>query len=82
LASYLFVIALDYAMREALNDQTLGIKYITDLDFADDIMLISDNAVNAAKQLDSVDATTRGVALKIDRAKTDSCIQVCLQDYY
>jgi hypothetical protein len=64
-------IALDHAMREALLDQKFGIKiahqvgtnsrarcpakYITYLDFAKDIMLISDNPVNPQKQQDSVD---------------------------
>ena len=54
-------------MRVALADQSLGLKitnqvgtkrcikypakYITDLDFADDIMLISDDATNSQKQL-------------------------------
>jgi hypothetical protein len=57
LAPYLFVIVVDYVMRVALADQSLGLKitnkvgtttrikipgeYITDLDFADDILLIS-----------------------------------------
>jgi hypothetical protein len=34
-------------------------KYITDLDFADEIMLISDDGENAQKQLDSVTAMAR-----------------------
>jgi hypothetical protein len=58
-------------MRVALADQSLGLKitnkvetstrakipakYITDLDFADDIMLITDDAINSQKQLDSKD---------------------------
>jgi Reverse transcriptase (RNA-dependent DNA polymerase) len=75
LAPYLFVIVVDYGMRVALADQSLGLKitnkegtttriktpakYITDLDFADDIMLISDDAINSQKQLDSVDIMAR-----------------------
>jgi hypothetical protein len=80
------VIAVDYVMRVALADQSLGLKitnkegtrtrntpakYITDLDFADDIMLISDDAINSQKQLDSVDIMARKVGLKINRAKTE-----------
>jgi hypothetical protein len=58
-------------MRVALADQSLGLKiankaaattrikipakYTTDLDFADDIMLVSVDAINSQKQLDSVD---------------------------
>jgi hypothetical protein len=87
LAPYLFVIVVDYVMRVALADQSLGLKianqvgtnrrikypakYITDLDFADDIMLISDDATNSQKQLDSVDIMARRVGLKINRAKTE-----------
>jgi hypothetical protein len=68
LAPYLFVIVVDYVMRVALADQSLGLKitnkvgattrtkilakYMTDLDFADDIMLVSDDAINSQKQLD------------------------------
>jgi hypothetical protein len=59
-------------MRVALADQSLGLKItnkvgttkspakcIKDLDFADDIMLISDDAINSEKQLDSVDIIAR-----------------------
>jgi Reverse transcriptase (RNA-dependent DNA polymerase) len=87
LAPYLFVIVVDYVMRVALADQSLGLKitnkvgtttrikiptkYTTDLDFADDIMLISDDAINSQKQLDSVDIMARKVGLKINTAKTE-----------
>jgi hypothetical protein len=46
-------------------------KYRTDLDFADDIMLISDDAINSLKQLGSVDIMARRVVLNINRAKTE-----------
>jgi Reverse transcriptase (RNA-dependent DNA polymerase) len=81
------VIAVDYVMRVALVDQSLGLKItnrvgtrtrtlitakkITDIDFADDIMLISDDAINSQKQLDSVDIMARKVGMKINRAKTE-----------
>jgi hypothetical protein len=71
-------------IRVALADQSLGLKitnkvgthtrtftpakYITDLDFADNIMLISDDAINSQKQLDSVDIMALKVGLKINRA--------------
>jgi Reverse transcriptase (RNA-dependent DNA polymerase) len=87
LAPYLLVIVVDYVMRVALAGQSLGLKiinkvetttriktpakYITDLDFADDIMLISDDAINSQKQLDSVDIMARKVGSKINRAKTE-----------
>jgi hypothetical protein len=87
LATYVFAIVIDYVMREAISDQTLGLKiphqvgtnsrpkclvmYITDLDFADDIMAISDDAENARKQLDSVVIMACRVGLKINKAKTE-----------
>jgi hypothetical protein len=78
------VIVVDFVMRVALVDQSLSLKitnkagtttrikipakYLTDLDFNDDIMLISDDAINSQKQLDSVDIMAR---LKINRAKAE-----------
>jgi hypothetical protein len=71
------VIVVDYVMRVASADQSLGLKitnkvgtttriktpakYIKDLDLADDIMLISDDAINSQKQLDLVDIMARKV---------------------
>jgi hypothetical protein len=46
--------------------------YITGLDFADDIILLSDDAVNVQKQLDSVEVMARRVGFKINRARTES----------
>jgi hypothetical protein len=73
-------------MRVAFADQSLGLKIAnkvgtttriripaqyTNLDFDDDIMLISDNAINSQKQLDSVYVMARKVGSKINRAKTE-----------
>jgi hypothetical protein len=62
-------------VRVALADQSLGLKVrnldLTYLDFADDIMLVSDGAINSQKQLDSVDIMARRIGLKINRAKTE-----------
>jgi hypothetical protein len=65
------VIVVDYVMRVALANQCLGLKiankvgtttrvkipakYFSNLDFAEDIMLISDDATNSKKLLDAVD---------------------------
>jgi diphthamide synthase (EF-2-diphthine--ammonia ligase) len=81
------VIVVYYVIRVDLADQSLGLKiankvgtttrikiptkYLTGLDFADDIMLVSDGAINSQKQLDSVDIMARRVNLKIKRAKTE-----------
>ena len=65
LAPYLFAIVLDYAMRETVRDKEneLGFEIerrksrrhpavsITDLDFADDIALLSENTEQAQQLL-------------------------------
>jgi hypothetical protein len=39
-------------------------------------MLISDDAINSQKQLDAVDIMARKVGLKINRARTESPIEL------
>ena len=82
LAPFLFIIVIDYVLREAMQRQELGVqlcrregsrrpaKYLTDLDFADDIALVShtiDNAQSLLQQLESAAAT---VGLFINKSKT------------
>jgi Reverse transcriptase (RNA-dependent DNA polymerase) len=86
LAPYLFIIVLDYVLRTALPDESLGIQltrnkgsrsrpipgsYITDLDFADDIMLTSDNIKNAQSMLSSIEHHAQLVGLNINLKKTE-----------
>ena len=68
LALFLFIIALDYAMRQAIDgrkeelrftlinrrSRTVKPEMITDLDFADDIALLSDQIKQAQKLLNRV----------------------------
>ena len=84
LAPFLFVIALDYAMRKAIEgkEEDFGFtitpqqsrrvraKTITDLDFADDIALLS-NLIEQAKQLLlAVEKECNAVGLHINAKKT------------
>ena len=84
LAPFLFVIALDYAMRKAIEgkEEEFGFtitpqqsrrvraKMITDLDFADDIALLS-NLIEQAKQLLlAVEKECNAVGLYINAKKT------------
>ena len=84
LAPFLFIIALDYALRSAIDgkEEELGFtlatqkskriraKMITDLDFADDINLISDTVEKASKLLAEVERQCRMIGLQINSKKT------------
>ena len=84
LAPFLFVIVLDYAMRKAIEgkEETYGFtmepqrsrrvkaKTITDLDFADDIALISDLVSEAQELLLAVEKECNNVGLQINAPKT------------
>lgn len=89
LAPFLFVIVLDWVLRNALKDETLGlnlssknvgqkysrrinvskITYLTDLCYADDIALVTDNVDNANTMLASISFWARKVGLKINTGK-------------
>ena len=84
LAPFLFVIVLDYAMRKAIQGKeeelgfTLhprrgrraGAKSICDLDFADDIVLLSNEIEQARKLLHSVELECISVGLRLNGPKT------------
>ena len=91
LAPYLFVIVLDWVMRNAIPDESLGLrlsddidtqtrksprnndklqrKVLTDLCYADDIALVSDNVDNANTMLASISHWARKVGLRINTGK-------------
>ena len=70
LAPFLFVVVLDYALRRAIQgreeelgftlhprrSRRVGAKSICDLDFADDIVLLSNEIEQAKKLVHSVEA--------------------------
>ena len=84
LAPFLFIIVLDYAMRQAVSgrEEELGFtihprksrRYpkvvLTDLDFADDISLLSDEIEQAQELLSSVERECKKVGLCINAKKT------------
>ena len=86
LAPYLFVIVLDYAMRKAITgrENELGLtlqhrqssrfpeQSICDLDFADDIVLLSNEIEQARKLLQSVQKECRSVGLELNAKKTEA----------
>jgi hypothetical protein len=84
LAPYLFIIALDYALRKVLNgkEEELGFhlrkrksrriwpECITDLDFADDIALISEQINQAQTMLERVESAAAEVGIIANPKKT------------
>ena len=85
LAPYLFVIVLDHALRTAIDkySEDLGFtitprrssrypaETISDLDFADDICLLSDTIEKAQKLLKRVETACRKVGLHLNAKKTE-----------
>ena len=84
LAPYLFIIILDYCLRSAIDgrEEDLGFTVkprrsrrvgplnITDLDFADDIALLSDTASQAQELLENVEKAALRVGLHMNAKKT------------
>jgi len=84
LAPYLFAIVIDYCMRKAVNvdDEQLGVtlehrrsrrvgpKNITDVDFADDIALLSESIRSATELLHRVELAAANIGLFINVGKT------------
>ena len=84
LAPYLFIITLDYALRRALDgkeeelgfhikkrqSRRIGPTCLTDLDFADDIALISEQLDQAQQVLERVENEAAGVGLMANAKKT------------
>ena len=84
LAPFLFVIVLDYALRKAIDGRevVLGFmlhprrssrtpaKAICDLDFADDIVLLSNEIEQARELVQNVQSECRKVGLELNAAKT------------
>ena len=83
LAPYLFVIVVDYVMRKAVVDDSLGFQYqkkrssrypakfITDTDFADDIAILSSTLENGQILLSAIEREAAKAGLIINRKKTE-----------
>jgi len=84
LASYLFVVCLDYALRQAVDahaalgftlEQRRSSRHqrttLTDLDYADDIALLSDDMSSATELLNLVERETKIIGLELNKKKTE-----------
>ena len=88
LAPYLFVIVLDWILRTALTDESLGFPLqsevklrngrvttpgltVLDLDFADDIAILSDCPFKAQIILSAIEKVAKLVGLQINQKKTE-----------
>ena len=90
LAPFLFVIIVDWVMRNATEEAGEGVGFslkqnsgrscysrdgspaeLTDLDFADDIALLSDNMADAQRLLLAVEHWALAVGLRINKKKTE-----------
>ena len=83
LCPFLFIIALDYALREATRETHTGFTltprqsscqvatYITDTDFADDLALISDYLEEAQLLSLRLEVAAKTVSLHVNYKKTE-----------
>ena len=84
LAPYLFIICLDYVLRMSADEMNhLGLTLtkstsrrhpahkIVDIDYADDLAIMSDYIDNATKLLHSIEKAARGIGLYINAKKTE-----------
>ena len=88
LAPYLFAIVIHYTMRQAVGDQELDLGFkldkrrsrrrkpiaITDLDFADDIALLSEEIQKAQELLTRVENETAKIGLCLNDEKTEAMV--------
>ena len=75
LSPLLFLVAIDWVMRETTRDQDLGIRWrmdnkLDDLDYADDLCLISSTNQHIQEKTAKLNETSRSLGLNINRKKT------------
>ena len=82
LAPYLFIIVIDYVLRNLDQNKNLGFtlrkqlsrrypaEMLTDADFADDLVLLSDKIGNAEKLLNILETAAASVGLYMNTTKT------------
>ena len=84
LASYLFIICLDYMLRTSIDkirengfeltkkrSKRYPAKIITDADYADDIVILANTSNQAKTLLHSLERATAGIGLHVNAHKTE-----------
>ena len=77
MSGFLFLLVIDWIMRKSVEDARTGIRWnmmetLEDLDYADDIILLSESWRHAQLKLDRVNQTSKATGLKINKKKTES----------
>ena len=92
LAPYLFIIVVDYIMRQSLEGNTYGFtinkrmsrrhpeQKLADVDFADDLALLEDTVKDAQKFLYSVEDAAKVVGMHLNDDKTKFMTKNCTDD--
>lgn len=75
LSSLLFLVAIDWVMRESTSDKKNGIRWrmenkLDDLDYADDLCLISSTYQHIQEKTTKLHETSRSLGLNINLKKT------------
>lgn len=75
LSPMLFIVALDWIMRETTESKKTGIQWtlterLEDLDFADDLVLLSQNIAHMREKVERLEDVSSKVGLKINAKKT------------
>ena len=76
LSPLLFAVLIDYVMKKSIGDRRVGIewvegKYLFDLDYADDIVMMSKTIEELQTIFDALEENGRRVGLKINVSKTE-----------
>ncbi|CAF1405586.1 unnamed protein product [Adineta ricciae] len=77
ISPFLFLLVIDFVMRETMNGSDFGIQWnnmsrFTDLDFADDIVLLANTEENLQKMTTALETTASNVGLRINSEKTNT----------
>ena len=75
LSGFLFLLVIDWIMRQVTEDKSRGIRWkittkLEDLDFADDIALISSTFQHMQEKTDRIHEIAKRTGLKINQSKT------------